>query len=85
MTQDELSAAARQAEPLIFTTAGNLPASSLRREVSWQFVNKPDGSLREIHCVEEWFRLEDGKSVKRGVFTYLNESAELGASLATPV
>lgn len=84
MTNDEILAAAQAAEPLIFTTEGNLPLRLLRCETSWQFVPKGDGTLREIWCIQEWFRLDNGKSVKRQPLGFLNEGVDMSSQQGQP-
>lgn len=84
MTNDELLAAVQTAEPLIYTTEGNLPIRLLRCETSWQFVPKTDGTIREVWCIREWFRLDNGTSVKREPSVFLNEGVEVGAEQGQP-
>lgn len=82
MTNDEILAAAKTAEPLLYTTEGNLPVSQLVCKTSWQFVHKEDETLREIWCIREWFH--NDVMVKREPSIFLNEGAEIGAEQGQP-
>jgi len=69
-----LSATKPDAEPLVFTTRGNLPVSLLQYRYGW-YENR-----REIVFVEEYLLGEE--SVKRSVHTMLKEGADSHAEAA---
>jgi hypothetical protein len=66
-------------EPIVWTSKGNIPASALVYETSWEFdVDHQTALLSEIRFIEE-YRAADGEVVKRSVHAYKNS----GASAAT--
>ncbi len=64
---------------LIYTSRGNVLASSLTMSPLWQFDTDPaTGLIQEIRFIEE-YRSADGEIVKRSVHTYKNGGGSAAA------
>lgn len=60
-------------EPLIWTSKGNLPVSTLTYKTEWEFEQTDDGLLKSVRFIESYF--QGSECVKRSVAVFDNQGA----------